>query len=406
MSESAILANPAGRVINKYVYINPDLIPEELGVYQYMIDHDREIRELPIEPKIINDMDLSTIEGKERLNNLLLTRYENTDRLPILPTCDCNNPKMTGVNYIGKVCPDCGTFVTPVTEKPILSNLWIRAPEGVRALINPVFWAIMSKEFTVSKVSLLDWLTVPSYKPPTDNIYAIDVLKAAGVVRGLNYFIDNFDKIMELLLDGKTITNIKAVDRAGLMHYIKENREVIFPKYLPIPNKIAFIMEQSHSVTYGDSGMGSAIDAVRAISSIYIPSLPVSQQVKENRTVKAIKQLADYYALQFKDTIGQKTGWARKHGVGSRQDWSARCVISSITDPHHYEDVYLPWGLSVALFHAHIANYLLKDNLTVNEIEERIHYATFHYDERIHEILNDIIATAPGRGPSVIIQRN
>lgn len=385
--------------------INVNLIPDQYGLYQYLVNQDEELSQVSCAVTVINDLDVQSTQGKEHLKNLLLTSYD-TDTLPILPTCDCGNPQLTGAHHVGKLCPECNTVVVPATERPIESNVWFRAPEGVRALINPAFWMTASKIFTVSRVNILEWLVNPTYRTNDDNIYPIEVLKASKHSRGLNYFVEHFDELMELLLNGKTIQSLGPQTRENVKLYIHQNRKAIFSQYLPIPNKIAFIMESSPTGTYSDTKMASAIDAVRSIESIYTPSLPVSQAKKENRTVKAIKQLGEYYTQQFKEGLGTKGGWCRKHAVGSRQDFSARCVISSITQPHHYEEVHLPLGVSVGLFHIHIANRLLRRGLEPNEIERRIHYATTHLDDEIYQILCDLIAEWPGGGPRIIVQRN
>lgn len=392
-------------VTRRFTEIVIEDIPSEWGLFQYVVDHDREFDLSPVEPIIVNQLPLDTVIGRDYLNSLLFTQYDNTDRLPALPSCECNNPALQGEQHIGTVCPECNTPVCAPTERPLISNVWVEAPAGVTALINPIMWSVLAKTFTTSDVNILEWLILPSYQPKNDNIYALEVIRASGYRRGLNSFIENFDQLMELLLDGKTL-NIKGADRTVLRHFIKMYRKVLFPKRLPIPNKVAFIMEKTPHLSYGDSKSVSAIDAVMSIASIYKPNISDTQQVRENRAAKAVIQLCEYYVTQLQSTIGTKTGWGRKHVVGSRQDWSARCVISSITEAHHYEDVKFPWGLSVALFQEHIANYLLKEHYTPDQIRERIHRAIMTFDPGIHDILTDIIRTSPGRGPAVLIQRN
>lgn len=382
--------------------LDVNALPVEFGIYQELVDHDLEISMLSHPPIIINDIDHRSLAGKERLNSLLITSYDG-DSLPILPSCDCG--ALTSQQRVGQVCPDCGHPVVAATEKPIESNVWIRAPEGVRALINPAWWAIMSGVMTVSSVNILEWLTNPAYRPPK-NIYPVEVLKSKGVVRSLNYFYDHFDSLMETLFTGKTISSITGDVKLNILRFIGENRQKIFCQYIPIPNKLAFIMETSSTGIYSDTTTASAIDAARSIASIYAPVLPVSQQIKENRTVKAISQLAAYYREQFRVNLSPKSGWFRKHGVGSKQCWSIRAVISSITRPHHHEELELPWGVGIALSHVHLAGALWRQGLTPNAIEECIHYSTIHYDPEIHQIVETMRAQALGLGPGVIIQRN
>lgn len=390
--------------------IDLDGLPIEYGIVQSLADFDKEITLLSCRPTIVNEIDSSTAEGKELLNSILITNYKG-DALPILPTCDCG--KYQGQRFVGKVCDECSFMVVPATERPIESNVWIQAPEGVKGLINPAFWSMFSKILTFSGTNVLEWMVNSSYRPNNDGLQVFDILSSyvckngETFRRGLNNFIENFDGLFTLLLNGKTLRTLAPGQRLKMQEFIRQNRDRIFCQYLPIPNKLAIVLEQTPTGTYSnESPTGTALDAVRSISGIYTKGLHVSQTKKENRCVLAVKQLASYYAIQFKDSLGTKRGWNRKHGVGSRQTHSFRCVISSITEPHHYEECHLPWALSVGVFTVHIANIFLKRGMDPNEIERRLHWAQMHYDPEIDEIFKKIIADSDEMGPAVMINRN
>lgn len=398
------------RVRDFMLTINAAALPIEYGITQEVADFDKEITLLSCRPTIVNDIDSSTVEGKEKLNSLLITNYKG-DTLPILPSCDCG--KWQGERFVGKICEDCSYMVLPATERPIESNVWIAAPEGVHGLINPVFWAIFSKLLTFSGTNVLEWLVSSSYRPPADNLQIFDIMQGYPMRngepfrRGLNNFIENFDGIMELLTDGKSIRSIAPGMRLKMREFVQMNRSRLFCKYLPIPNKLAIVMEHTPTGTYSnETPAGTALDAVRSIASIRATPIPLSRTKCENRCVLAVKQLSSYYAIQFRDSLGTKRGWNRKHGVGSRQDFSFRAVISSITEPHNYEEAHLPWGLSVSIFTVHIANYFTNKGLNPNEIERRLHWATMHYDPEIDDIFKKIIADSDGMGPAMMLNRN
>ncbi|QXO11097.1 hypothetical protein pEaSNUABM54_00271 [Erwinia phage pEa_SNUABM_54] len=398
------------RVTGITAMIDLNDLPIEYGICQELTDFDREIAVLTCSPTIVNDIDSSTLEGKEKLNSLLITNYKG-DALPILPTCDCG--KYQGEQYVGTVCEECNFMVTSPTEKPIESNVWIAAPEGVLGLINPAFWAMFSKLLTVNNTNILEWCVNSSYRAPVENLQVFDILSnyimrdGQRFKRGLNNFIDNFDGIIELLTDGKTLRNIAPAMRVKMREFCVMNRGRIFCQYLPIPNKLAIVMEHTPTGTYSnETAGGTALDAVRSIASIYATALPVTATKKENRCVLATKQLAGYFSVQFTTSLGTKKGWNRKHGVGTRQDFSFRCVIASITEPHYYEECHLPWGVAVGIFTVHLSNFFLKQGLAPNEIERRLHFAVTHYDEEIDGMFKKIIADSDGLGPAIILNRN
>lgn len=378
--------------------------PKMSGVFCEMIDYDRLYESVSDHAILVNDFNIRNDEEKERLNRLLYTEYEG-DTLDTMPSCDCG--KLRGEYNKGIRCKDCGTVVVAITERPMESLLWIRAPEGVAAFINPAAWNVLNSMFTFRGVQLVRWLTDPTYtdrKGVDKQDPLFERFREIGWKRSINHFIENFDAACDIIFSGKVVNPIPR--RRRTEQFIEENRDRFFPKYLPIPNRSIFITEKTAMGTYADNVMYSAIDAVRTMTSLDSSIVPATQRVKENRTVKVVQQLATYYMEYTKNNLSKKPGMFRRQVYGSRLDFSGRAVISSLSHPHAYDELHFPWGLAVMMLKSHITSKLLRRGMTPSQAEEFLMLHTTKYHPLLDTIFQELLDESPqGRLP-VIFQRN
>jgi hypothetical protein len=382
------------------------------GVYLVLEDFNQFFHTLSSDPIIINDFNVSTEEDKQKLNRLLYTHYEG-DTLETIPACECRNPKLLGGFNIGSVCDICNTEVRPVTERALEPHLWIKAPDGVDKLMNPTAWTMLSKHLTGSGCNVLEWLTKPAYKCPLtadlnklmDRLAVYVFADGSTYRRSWNYFCAHFDEIIPFLHANRIIRG-RIAEKKLLLDWIVQNREKIFCDYIPIPSRLVFITESTPTGIYADTTMAPALDAIRTITSIESSPTPVSQIVRETRTVKAISMLADFYHNFIKKSLGSKPGWFRQHIFGGRPHFTARAVISSLSEPHLYNECHLPWSVATNLLRVHLSKKLLDLGLSPNEINcflaERINC----YDELLDSLFKELIADSPYGGIPIILNRN
>lgn len=376
----------------------------DIGIHLEVVDLNDLFENLGEVPVIINNWDVNSLEEKEKLNDLLYTRYEG-DTLDVIPSCDGGHIK--GEFNVGVRCPECNTLVMPVTERPLESIIWMTAPEGVSTLINPQVWSLLSRKLTYGSTNLLHWLCDNTYKV-NNQTPVLDRLQRFGFKRGLNNFFANFDRIIEVLFKINAFKG-KARDRQDLEQFINENRDKVFCDYIPFPSRLAFITESTVTGLYADTTMKDAVEAIRTICAIESSLMPLSQQVRENRTVKAISQLAEYYHGKegfYIKSLGSKHGWLRKHVFGSRLHFSFRAVISSLSNNHSYDEIHLPWSLSVQVFRTHLTNKLLKMGYTPNSISKFLAEHTLKYNEVLDMLFKELIEESPYGGIPIILQRN
>lgn len=392
------LAHAQEREFNPDYWNNPDN-----GVYLDVVDFDLLYNMSTIVPKFVDEMNVDDLSNREKLTEMLITRYES-ETLDSVPTCNCGELRYGWVGG-SAVCDNCGSGISVPAERPIESQLWIRAPKGVTALIQPRMLDAMIQFFRAGGESIVTWLLDPLYRPKRE-VSAHFKLREKGIKRGLNFFIENFDEIFNTLMYGLGINRTRA-DKIEFAEWMQRNRQKLFPKAIPIPSKITFIVEQTATGKFADTSMTSAFDAINTITSIYSGINEPTQQVKESRAFRACQQLAAFYETQYRKALGPKSGWFRRHVFGSRPAHSFRAVISSLSENHLYDEVHLPWSLALSLFELHIANKLLKMGMSPNEINKLVndHYERYH--PVLDSVLRQILAEHPsGRGFPCVIQRN
>lgn len=364
--------------------------------------HEERFSNLSRSPVYVNDMDLKTTEGRERLQAMIYTKYEG-DALSVLPTCDCGT--LSGNYVLGSVCRQCNTEVVSSTERKIESALWMRVPNGVKAFVNPVIWNILAERFTPSSVNLLEWVCNPLSQIPAHKVAVLKRLDGYDFPRGFNNFVEHFDAIFEMLiLVCQNEDNRKRMEE--LRAFVTQFRDRIFTRYLPMPSKIGFILETNSVAKFGDLASAPAIDAMKTIASIENSVKPLNLKSKELRVLKANMLLAEFYSHFSGDIISPKKGVLRQHVYGGRLHFTMRAVITSLTEPHRFDEIHAPWSHSIQIFKVHLTNKLLRRGFTPIQIQRVLLHAVNNYNPLLDEIFKEIIYEAGPKGFPTILQRN
>jgi hypothetical protein len=376
-----------------------------LGVSLSLADLDRVYRTQPHTVTTVNDVSVALASEKEAFNRQIYTRYSGDDLLSNLPTCDCGTT--TGEYNLGVMCLECNTLVAETTMQELQPIVWMRAPYGVKSLINPIFWVQISEFFQRSNFDVLRWIADTNYHPIVRTPAVMEAVRAVIPQRGYNYFLENFFWIVETLMELKVYrTPPKRKQAAELLELMRQYRHVLFPQHIPLPNKSLLVIEKSNVGTYIDTTVSGAVDAIRTMTGIDLPETNFHVRVKENRTIKTICQLSDFYIDWASKSLAGKPGVMRKHVCGTRSDFSFRAVISSTSEAHEYDEIYISWGIAVAVFRIHLANKLMMMHWTPNEVIKFLDEHAQTYHPLLAKLLDELIAESPEKGIPVILGRN
>ena len=368
-----------------------------MGVHLTLVNFDKEFATLKSPPMIINDHPAFTDNDVENIHKAIYTRH-TPDMLSNVPQCSCG--LLHGEFRLNLTCPSCYTKVQHATTEKLQTITWIRAPHGVKGLINPIVWTMLSQRFTHQGVNVIQYLVDTQYNPPEiASGKAIELFSVLPFQRGLNNFIDNFDEIMEFLFELRYFKqrgkNRPQVDMLRVM--LKEYRDCIFSTHLPIPHRSLLVVEDTTSGNvYLDEYTPKAINAVLTLAGIDTASakgeLTTSQRLRESRAVRAVARLAEFYYYIVSKRLAKKEGIFRKHVFATRTHWAFRAVISSITEPHDLEQIYIPWGVATSVFNLHLHNKLQRMGFTPNEADQFLHKHATTYHPLMRKLFDELIA--------------
>lgn len=367
--------------------------PGRKGIYPIIEDFDLLFKRLDVKPVLANDIDLNTPQGKTRFNDLVFSRHAG-DVFSNVPACPCRLTK--GGSRVNDICIHCGFAVLPITEQPIEPIVWVKTPDGLPAFMNLTIYRLLRIRFLKSGFSAIDYLLDPKYRPPKSDSKEENILKQFTTARGLTYFHNNFDAIMESLCTNRHY--VTAAKGNSTRRFLEIHRHLVWCQYIPFPSKIGFIIEDVGDRTYVDPKMAPALSALINLANV-TSAKRVSLTDLEVRVARAISKLTQYYALNEKSKIFDKKGILRKLVYGVSPHFTFRTVITSNHKPHDHESLEIPWGAAVLTLKLHIANKLRRMKFTPNEILTLIYDNTLRTHTLLEEIFDQLIAESPdGRG--------
>lgn len=353
-----------------------------MALYQELVDFDLLFSQLRRPPLIINELAASTEEERLRVRDMITTQYA-TDMLSTIPTCSCGETRGEFNKHV--ICPECQTEVRSIIDDDIEPFVWFRKPQGIHKLINPNIWTQLRKRFTKSGFSVIQWICDTGYKPKVRQPAVIDELIQIGIQRGFNYFVDNFDYIFQTLLQLKDFRAKKGKeDRIADM--IRDHRNILFCDFLPLPNRSILIIEKTNVGIYVDQTIVGAIDAIDMLTAIDSPIFELSLRSKEQRTVRALTMLSEFYENFQRKNLSGKPGIYRKHVFGGRTHFSFRAVVSSLTEPHAYDEIHVPWNVGVSAFRPHLVNKLMRRGYGHNAAVSLL----FAHTNKFHPLINTL----------------
>lgn len=394
-----------------------------MGIYKEIVHFDDKFARLSITPIIIND--LPNLSETDQKHNNELIYQEHSNVFNTTPRCECG--ALTQERQLGVVCEECHQPVREILETALESQLWMRPPLGIGTdnFINPGVWQLLSGYFTRTKkppkegyaitttgkpkrqqdgFNPLMWIACTDYHPKNCEHFTV-AMQTKGIKRGYSYLVNNFSWVLNALF---TMPQFKRDNhsRDELISVLNTANSAIFCKRLPLINRNLIVVESEASSRYIDQTSPLAVNAARQLLGIDVPGQELRIAARENRTAKAIADIAHFTLEYARNNIGSKPGLARKHLFSTRAGYSARAVITSLAKPHRYDELHMPWSVAVGVLRTHVENYLMRYNFTPQEMLELLSFATVNWHPLIEHIFKTIFAQSPEKGIPVSFCRN
>ena len=305
--------------------------------------------------------------------------------------CKCG--KYKGKYHDGVLCSQCNTHVVK-TESNVEKIGWVDLNTKI---INYIFYKQLKKiigtkhlneclsfEYRLSKEGNVEML-----EPPKNNPYAY---------KGMDYFYENFEEILTYF------NNNNNKNTNENFNYVMKNKDFVFIDRLPVISaslRPALMIKDSLkidevTVKYAELLKESKI----FVSKIEGQKLEIILQAAKTKMQKLYNSLCDLIVDQIKG----KDGFIRNNIMGSRINFSARCVITPNTNEYKMDEIVLPYIVFLELYKYEIIN-ILKTIKDISFIEAHNIWfdATLKIDEEIFDIALKMIRDYD---LSVILNRN
>lgn len=381
------------------------------GIFTVPVNFERDFEELKSPPVLV-----SSFGGdNDLLNKMVFTKYDD-DMFDNVPVCACGYTR--GGHMKGEYCHVCGHECMSPTEREVKPTIWLSGLDPVEYFMNPQIYSQLTNQFKVSgsQFKILDYLMDPKYKSPIVGDLYEQAAKLLDLPRGMISFHNQFDKIMDTLINGRVSINVDGVvrtvrflrlkSRDVVTAYLDTYRDRVFTRFLPFPSKINFILEEFNDTVRGDHEAAPLLNALYGISNAVAKLGTLTLKEKESIVARTTFRIAMYYKAYDKDNLFEKKGIYRKLVYGFRTHWTFRTVITSNHGVNRRNELHLPWGAAMMTYKLHIANLLLKRGRTPNQIFSLIYDNTHRYHRTIDEIFCQLISESPeGKGLPVLHTR-
>lgn len=376
-----------------------------MGLYLEIKDNDAAFAMLSTPATIINYVRDTTADEKKAFNELIYSMFEG-DVMDNIPTCGCTMPTVGRCN-LGVICKNCGQPVRAQNATGIESLLWIQTPEGCAPMINPGVLDKLSKHFTRNNFNIIRYLIDTSYRVECKIPGLLLYLEEKGIKPNYRYFYENYDYVITTLLEHKLFRRKRnQVEENAIEIFLRMYRSVTFCDHVPLPNKTMLVIEENATGVYREKSIEKSIDAMRTVAGIDLAVKGLKPRIKENRIVKALFLLIDFVDEYINDCVRGKSGAIRKQVIAARSHFSYRAVIVSITDPHDYEALYMPWTAATSMLRLHLANKLKKLGMTQREAVAFIDEHAQKYHPLLDRLFKELIAESPYKGIPCLFVRN
>ena len=367
------------------------------GKTQRPANFDKAFYDLKERPVILNHLPAETIKDREAIDSLVYTEYtKDVNSLDGAPTCSCG----TTNTQLGDLCPFCNTRVEYQHMRTIQPSVWIESPECVETLFTPFAWESFHSALSAGKWSGLDYYTNTMYrKPDPSHSKALDIVRRGekfGLERGYNNIVRNYDTLVEFAahlihLKGGNNSRIKA---ERFQRLFMEYKHLFLCHHLPLPSKIAFVLDKSSLSDWTDGAFKHAMECVRTISGLE------REATDERRIANRISAMQTSLMELNKETTGEsfgrKPGWLRQTTFGSRINHSWRTVITSKAGVHHYEEIDIPYSQACVIFKVHLMNRLVHLHaMSLRQAHEYIESHTAEIDPFLMGELRALIKSTP-----------
>ena len=205
-----------------------------MGIIARLPDYNKDLENKGGNIIYLNDLD--PVEDHELIKRLTIASFDQAS-YSMIATCDY-----------------CHTEINIQSSQKLEPIVWIRAPDGIPALLDLTFLDLLMNTFKTggnqNKGHLIRYLLDP-YDKEYNNQQVKDYLDQCGIKRGLVYFVEKLDYVTRCILNPDAI-KVKPELCSQLLAFIKEYRDKLTPYAIPMLHKSFNVIEKAQ--------LGSIVD--------------------------------------------------------------------------------------------------------------------------------------------------
>mgnify|MGYP004447872591 FL=1 len=326
----------------------------------------------------------------------------------------CNCKALHGKMFEGLTCQDCGSVVSK--KQSVISRMaWIDL--GEYRIINPRFLPFLYKYFGASKLSRYLFSSYPIDKDglPKAESGEEETTKKRGdkkqkdpmaecIGLGVKRFIENFDAIIQVYHD----TVKKGADE-NYYDFLMKYRDMLFISKIPVfsPKLRPIIVQGDKVITDPmNEKYTQLIKLVAGLRSLKYDNKEISVYAFINK-IQVIAEDIDKNVIL---ALNGKKGLIRNTVLGSRLNFSARCVLTPLHWGTEIDELHLPYVVCLELFKLDIFNYLhTVKGMSYFKAEVVFTKAVTEFNQELYDFLMDKIRKEDGipmlvnRNPTIAI---
>lgn len=363
-------------------------------------------------------------KGMGSLKDLLFTTIDKGN--PLIDnkaSCECGATTVDHGN--DEVCDICLSTVMPITERSVTPSLYMTTPYKINHFVYPYIYQSLRHAFDigVTKHPYNPFVALLGGRTPTNPMHKViknrmpnDLLGYNNAVADLPRFINSLvDIIFDLIAPkergviSKEITSSHR-DRKRLTSALYEARELAqaISKYdlpykskvLPVRSKLLMTLEEgTYSTTSQTTDQYAR--AIVCLNDQPIEASDLDPRARKNyrpeaRIIRFYELHSEFRSQWYKDE-GSKGGAMRTDSITARSGLVLRSVQAQNCDPHHSEDIGLPYSQSIIVFQAHLVHWFKKkkrwsSNKCIQFLEDNLRVHNHELWEAMNTIVREISA--------------
>ena len=349
--------------------------------------------------------DENSLLVRDQANEYFKTLFLNTAdaQKNFSPKCECG--ELHTKYYEGSVCAICGVKCEQDFSK-IKFKGWFSIPDKLPPMLNPTCYKKLEKYLlNFEKVSILKLLLDKDIDIPNSP----EFFNVLG--RGMFYFHDNFDSIMDFFMHQYKPfqRNIKKPSTKLMEKFIKENRDVMFVRHLPILNSSLHLITKQGAIKRTDSCSPLIFEVLVEMATLIhaMEHSPRSPKFFDSQYFNILNKYNEYAQMCVRKKLLRKEGMFRKNILGCKMHNSARAVIIPLDPEEDIDIIHIPWRMGIRLYRLEVMNILVnRKGMVFTDAIAKISRAESNYDSDIAAIFKTLIIESKYKALVILAGRN